>query len=218
MSSRSSHRPFWFAAAVAVVMTGFGYRVLAAQAPKATQTPKPTQTPIPTPTPLSGPDAAAVAGFMERVNQYVALHKKLEATLKKLPEAATPQQIDQNERALNALIRSARTTAKRGDLFTPEITAFIKRVMAQVFGGPDGQMLRSSVMDENVKEMPMTVNQRFPDGIPMTTMPPAVLKALPELPEQMQYRFVASQFVLLDPHANVVADFIPAVLPPKKLP
>jgi hypothetical protein len=38
------------------------------------------------------------------------------------------------------------------------------------------------------------------------------LKALPELPEEMQYRFVASQFVLLDPHANIVVDFNPAVI------
>ncbi len=210
MSSTSSHRPFWFAAAVAFGMVAFGLRTPWAQTPKATQTPTPTSTP------LTGPDAAAVASFLDRVNAYVAVHKKLEATLTKLPKEATPRQIDQNERALNALIRSARKNAKRGDLFTPEITVIIKRVMAQVFGGPDGEKLRSSVMDENVKEMPMTVNQRFPDGIPMTTMPPAVLKALPELPEQMQYRFVASQFILLDPHANVVADYIVGVLPPVK--
>ena len=33
---------------------------------------------------------------------------------------------------------------------------------------------------------------------------------------EMQYRFVASQFVLLDSHSHLVADFIPAVLPPIK--
>lgn len=171
--------------------------------------------PTPTPAVVVNPDAPAVAAFLERVNQYVALHKKLEDTLPKLPNDATPQQIDQRERSLAALIRAARPNAQRGDLFTPEMTAIVKRVMAIVFSAPDGHKLRSSIMDENVAELPLTVNQRFPTAIPMATMPPMLLKSLPELPEEMQYRFVASQFVLLDPHANIVADFIPAVIPVK---
>ena len=193
-------------AAVAVAVIGLGGPAPAAQTPAA-------QTPA---AQAANPDAAVIKDFMDRVNQYAALHQKLEATLPKIPEKATPQQIDQNERALGALIQAARKTAKRGDLFTPGMTVIVKRIMAQVFGGPEGQKLRSSVMDENVKEMPLTVNQRFPDAIPISTMPPAILKALPELPEQMQYRFVASQFVLLDSHSHLVADFIPAVLPPIK--
>jgi hypothetical protein len=180
---------------MASVLIGFGDRPRAAQV---------------------SPNVPAVTVFVERVNAYVALHKKLEATLPKLPQSATPQQIDQNERRLGELIQAARKGAVRGDLFTPEMTVFVKNLMAQVFGGPDGQKLRSSIMDENVKELPLRVNQRFPDVIPISTMPPAILKALPELPEQMQYRFVASQFVLLDSHSHLVADFIPAVLPPIK--
>jgi hypothetical protein len=202
-------------AAMAVVTIGVGSRTPTAQTAK----PQPTKTPVATPqatAPQPGPKEPAVATFVERVNEYVALHKKLEATLPKLPEKATPQQIDQNERELGNKIQAARKNAKRGELFTPEMTVFVKNVMAQVFGGPEGQKLRSSIMDENVKEMPLRVNQRFPDVIPISTMPPAILKALPELPEQMQYRFVASQFVLLDSHSHLVADFIPAVLPPIK--
>lgn len=210
MTRTSTHHSFCLAAAVAVVMLG-----LESGAPEA-QTPKPQASPSPTSAPQPGPKDPAVAGFVERVNQYVALHKKLEATLPKLPQEATPQQIDQNERRLGELIQQARKGAQRGDLFTPEMTVYVKNVMVQVFGGPGGQKLRSSVMDENVKELPVRVNMRFPDSIPISTMPPAVLKALPELPEQMQYRFVASQFVLLDSHSHLVADFIPAVLPPIK--
>lgn len=195
MPSTPSHHCLWLAAAVAVVMISLGGRVPAAQ--------------VATP---PNPDAAAIAGFLERVNQYVALHKKLEDALPKLPQEATPNQIDEKERALGKLIQEARKGAQRGDLFTPEMTVVVKRLMTQVFGGPGGQKLRSSVMDENVKEYPVRVNQRFPDSIPISTMPPAVLKALPELPEEMQYRFVSSQFVLLDPHSHLVVDFIPGVL------
>lgn len=207
MPSKIRHQPLWIAAAAAISLIGVDATLPAEQTIKPTQSPSPTV--------AVNPDAPAVKAFMDRVNQYVALHKKLEATLPNLPKEATPDQITEREKALGALIQAARPTAKQGDLFTPEMTVIVKRLMVQVFAGSDGQKLRNSVMDENVKELPLKVNQRFPTAIPMATMPPAVLKALPELPEEMQYRFVASQFVLLDPHANIVADFIPAVIPVK---
>src|SRR4051812_10556395 len=61
--------------------------------------------------------AAAEADFLKRVHDYVDLQKKLEAMLPKLPDKATPQQIDQNQRALGDLVSQARATAKPGDLF-----------------------------------------------------------------------------------------------------
>ena len=207
MTRRSTRFPFGLAASAAAVMISLG-----SGAPAAQVVPPP---PAPTPRATVNPDAPAVAEFMKRINEYVALHKKLEDAMPKLPKEATPEQIDKNERALGAQIQSARANAKRGDLFTPEMTVIVKRVMAVVFKGVEGQKLRSSIMDENVKELPLKVNQRFPSAIPMATMPPEILKALPELPEEMQYRFVSSQFVLLDPHANIVADFIPGVIPVK---
>ena len=188
------HRVF-LVTAMAIVMMSLSHRAPAAQV---------------------NPKDPPFSGFVERVNQYVVIHKKLEDGLPKLPQEATPVQIDQKERRLGELIQAARKNAQRGDIFTPEMTAYVKALMAQVFKGPEGQKLRSSIMDENVKEMPVRVNMRFPDAIPISTMPPAVLKGLPELPEQMQYRFVATQFVLLDSHSHLVADFIPAVLPPIK--
>ena len=48
-------------------------------------------------------DAETMAEFTRRVHEYVALHKKLEATLPNLPKEATPQQIDEHQRALGKL-------------------------------------------------------------------------------------------------------------------
>src|SRR3982750_2934179 len=64
-------------------------------------------------------DASTIAEFTKRVEAYVALHKKLEATIPTLPKEASPQQIDQHQRALGRLIADARRSAKRGDIFTP---------------------------------------------------------------------------------------------------
>ena len=39
-------------------------------------------------------DAAVIAEFMKHVDEYMALHKKLESTIPALPKDASPQQID----------------------------------------------------------------------------------------------------------------------------
>ena len=166
--------------------------------------------------PLSPADAQALATMNDRLKQYVELHVKLEQTLPKLPKEATPQQIDKNQRALEKLVREARATAKPGDIFTPEARPVIKRLLATVFGGPDGKQLKASIMDENPVEpstIKLTVNARYPDVVPLTSVPPQVLQTLPKLTEDLEYRFVGDWLILLDTHAHVVADYIDHALP-----
>ena len=166
--------------------------------------------------PLSDADAKALATMNDRLRQYVDLHTKVERKLAKLPKEATPHQIDQNQRALEKLIRQARARAMPGDIFTPEARPVIKRLLAAVFGGPDGKQLKASIMDE-AQAAPsaakLTVNGRYPDIVPLTTIPPQVLQTLPKLTEDLEYRFIGSSLILLDVHAHVIADFIEDVLP-----
>jgi hypothetical protein len=172
------------------------------------------QQPAPKPQPADA-QARTIADFMERVKAYVAIHQKAEATLPRVPTEATPKQIDEKQRALGALIQQARATAKRGDIFTPEMAAFVKRLLARVFAGADGKQLRASIMDENITPVSVKVNQRYPDEYPLTTMPPEVLQTLPALPEELEYRFLGEHLILLDPHAHIVADFVVDALPGK---
>ena len=165
--------------------------------------------------PLSDADAAALATMNDRLKDYLALHTKLEATLPKLPTDATPIQIDANQRQFEALMRKTRATAKQGDIFTPEAQPVIVRLMATVFGGPDGAQLKKSITDESPerKGAPLVVNARYPDDVPVSTVPPQILQTLPKLTEDLEYRFVHDDLILLDAHAHVVADFIPNVFP-----
>ena len=152
----------------------------------------------------------------DRLKEYVDLHMKLERSLPKLPKEATPEQIDKNQRALEKLMREARATAKPGDIFTPEARPVIKRLLATVFGGPDGKQLKASIMDENPVDpvaLKLTVNGRYPDTVPLTTIPPQVLQTLPKLTEDLEYRFIGDWLILLDTHAHVIADFIDNALP-----
>jgi hypothetical protein len=163
--------------------------------------------------PLSPADAQALSTMNERLGDYIDLHTKLERSLPKLPKDATPQQIDRNQRAFEALIRKARATAKPGDIFTSEARPIIKRLLATVFGGPEGKELKVSIMDENSTGITISVNGRYPDKVPLSSVPPEVLQTLPKLTEDMEYRFIGDRLILLDTHAHVVADFIDDALP-----
>jgi len=166
--------------------------------------------------PLTPADAQALATMIDRLKDYVDLHTRIERSLPELPKEATPQQIDENQRGLEKLVREARATAKPGDIFTPEARPVIKRLLASVFGGPDGMQLKASIMDESQaapSAAKLTVNGRYPDTVPLTTVPPQVLQTLPKLTEDLEYRFIGDSLILLDVHAHVIADFIEDVLP-----
>ncbi len=158
-------------------------------------------------------DRPVLRDFDARVKEYLALHKKLEDSLPKLPKDATPEQIDSHQRALERLVRQARAGAKPGSVFTPDIREVVRRLMAEVFGGPDGAALKASIMDENPGPIKLTVNGRYPDTVPLSTVPPQVLQGLPELPEELEFRFIGRHLILMDEHAHIVVDLIENVLP-----
>jgi hypothetical protein len=165
--------------------------------------------------PLSAEDAKALATMNDRLKEYIDLHTKLESSLPTLSADATPQQIDKNQRDFELMLRNARATAKRGDIFTPEATPVITRLLDTIFGGPDGQKLKASIMDENPVAVTVVVNGRYPDDVPLSTIPPQVLQTLPKLSEELEYRFIGDRLILLDTHAHVIADFIDNALPTK---
>ena len=163
--------------------------------------------------PLSPADAQALATMNDRLRDYIDLHTKLERALPSLPKDATPQQIDKNQRELERRVRQARANAKQGDIFTPEAQPVIKRLLATVFGGPDGKQLKASIMDENPVGITLAVNGRYPDTVPLSSVPPQVLQTLPKLSEDMEYHFIGDRLILLDTHAHVIADYIDDALP-----
>jgi hypothetical protein len=158
-------------------------------------------------------DAPALEDFEKRVKEYMEIQKELASKLTKLPNEASPEAIDKHERALGALIENARRTAKPGDIFTPPIQAIVRRELGRIFGGVEGKQLLASIMDENPTKVTLKVNGRYPDVVPMSTMPPEVLAVLPPLPKELNYRFIADQLILLDTLAHIVVDYVPKALP-----
>ena len=165
--------------------------------------------------PLSEADAQALASMNDRLKIYLDIHKDLEKGLPALPANATPQQIDANQREFEKKMQDARKTAKRGEIFTAAAEPVIRRLLAQVFDGPEGKALMASVLDEQPTNVKLSVNARYPDTVPVSTVPPDILQALPKLTEDLEYRFIGRNLILLDAHAHVIADFIEDAIPAK---
>jgi hypothetical protein len=176
------------------------------------------QTPAQTPAAVN-PDAAIIAEFQGRLKTYIALHEKQEGTLPPFPKDATAAQIDQTQRALERLIIAARAGAKPGDVFGPGMPALVRRLLKPAFTGTTGRENRATVTDPDDKTpvVPVKINARYPDSVPLSTMPPGVLEALPDLraskEHEVKYYFLGRHLILLDVHAHIIVDFIENAMP-----
>lgn len=179
----------------------------------APQTPPGKRAPATSPKKSVNPDdvnAAIIKDFVAHVDAYVTVHKKAEATLPPLPKQTNPQLIDQHERALAKLIQAQRKDAKQGDIFTSDMQALVRRLLRPVFSGPDGAHVRAEILDNEYKgSVTLTPNGRYPDEVPVSTVPPQVLSNLPKLAEELEYRFVRQNLILFDPHAHIIPDWVP---------
>jgi hypothetical protein len=157
------------------------------------------------------PNAAAIKGFLDRTNDYVALQKKVDDGLPKLTGDEDPSKIEAHQAAMAARIKIARANAKPGDLFG-DIAPIVKSVIRE-----DAHLrkLRDSraAMEEVPKFDPPRINAAYPEKLPLATVPPLILDALPRLPEGLEYRFMGNDLILRDTKANLVADFINGAVP-----
>jgi len=156
----------------------------------------------------------ATLEFSERVLKYAKLHQKMEKSLRSLKPTKDSASIDENKHALAKKIVAARPDAKQGDIFTADVTAQFRRLLAQEFHGPDESAAHKTIKQgEPVKAVTLQVNSSYPDGVPVTTVPPSLLQKLPPVPRQVEYRIIDRYLVLLDVRASLIVDFIDRAIP-----
>lgn len=131
----------------------------------------------------------------------------------RLERHTDPAKIDAERKALVAKIQAARKAAKVGDIFTVESRPVFKRLLSPQLKGADGAQNKAAIDSDNPGAIKLTVNQPYPKGEPLSTVPPDILKALPVLPEDLEYRFVGKQMILYDARAGIVVDYIPNAIP-----
>lgn len=156
-------------------------------------------------------DAQVVKDFAARIDQYMSLEKQQAALLK---PTDSPDKLAAQRNQMSVKMRAARSNAKQGDIFTPEIAAYFKRQIAATLAGADGAKIRASLRHaEPLRPIRLRVNARYPQKVPLQSTPPTLLLNLPRLPKELQYRIVGHDLVLYDAPANLIADYISNAVP-----
>ena len=149
-------------------------------------------------------DPETVVEFKRRIDDYAALRARLEYGLPPLVVTPNPDEIEDFEHRLAERIADARGS-RRGQIFIPTMEGQLKRMLErQVDPGT-----LALIMDDGPGEIDVDINETYSKKNPLATMPPKLLLLLPDLPRDLEYRFVGRHFVLRDVRANIVIDEIP---------
>jgi hypothetical protein len=163
--------------------------------------------------PASGDDTDAVAEFQRRLRQYDAVRGRLDASLPVQAVSSNPAEILAIIEAHHSALRSARQTARQGDMFSPSIAGLFRHWILDSLRGMTADEFLLMITEDDAPPMaPPSVNASYPDGGALTTMPPQLLQILPTLPSGLEYRFIDRDLILWDRHANLIIDFIPHAL------
>ena len=161
------------------------------------------------PSPQVNAQAQVLQDFKQRVNAYVQMRNKADDGVPKQKETNEPADIKNAQDGLAKRIIAARAGAKRGEIFTPEIAVHFRRLLRPEVKDADTKQL---ILDDNPGAIPFKVNGPYPAAAPLSTVPPNVLASLPELPMEIEYRFVGKHLILRDARANIVIDYVTNVL------
>ncbi len=200
--------------------------LLTAAAVASAQTSRPAPAPAPKPAPPSSatspdpkrPDpkvnvqASALAEFQANMQAYLDLRESLAKKLKPLSPTASSAELATRQDALASALKQARLGVKPGNLVPPLAAKRIEQTVAEDFKRRRPAATRA-VLDEVPAGVRPAINQIIPDEAALATMPPLLLKNLPVLPDNLQYRLLQRDLVILDGDTRLIIDYIPNVLP-----
>jgi hypothetical protein len=152
--------------------------------------------------------------FEREVGHYVRLHRRLERTLPPEHLFDDPEDMSLATDALHAALVDARPNAQAGALFTPAVADVLIRRLERAFtvmGLTADQAVLA--MRHGYRALPeLRVNDRV-EAVRHRRMWPALVAALPPLPDELQYRLVGRDLVVIDLHADLVVDILKDALP-----
>jgi hypothetical protein len=112
-------------------------------------------------------------------------------------------------------MRAARPFARAGDVFTPAVSRYFRtRIDALV--RETGLDVTTAIEPPDEDEVVIAAAPCVAEPVPWNAGPvmwPSMLAALPELPPELEYRFIGRDLVLIDMLANLVVDVLHDALP-----
>jgi len=166
-----------------------------------------------TPQEGSSPAQSALRAFDDRIAEYVALHREVEASLTRLDPSTEPQLIFAHTKQLAAALKAARPKRRQGEFFTASVAPVFRDLIEEALYGHDVDMLLRDLFEEHPKTWghSVRVHESYPSWA-TREVPGLLLRRLPALPEELEYRVVDHDLAIVDADANLVLDVLPAAI------
>jgi hypothetical protein len=161
--------------------------------------------------PVNAQGAAALE-FKKRIDAYLKIHNEAEGKVPALKRTDDPKEISDREKALADTIMTLRANAQPGDIFAPEYQPYFIKIVQDDFKGRSAAD-RKALVSELPAKMKIDINTVYPTTMPLETFPPALLRKLPDLPPELEYRIVGRSLLLRDVKANLIVDILRDVVP-----
>jgi hypothetical protein len=158
--------------------------------------------------------------FETNVRNYMKIRKAATKSIPELKDKEDPAAVIAHEKAVAAAIRTARRTARAGDIITPSAQKYFQSLTIGQIRAPGGGAVKDTIKqgnppaDSEGADVKLQVNGTYPKAAPKSTMPASLLARFPKLPEELEYRFIGRTLILLDTAANIIVDYAPRVGPP----
>jgi hypothetical protein len=156
----------------------------------------------------------ATERFMERVQAYMEFRNDFTEMVPPLKAASDREAIETASNALAGALRAARPQAQIGDIFAPDIiVAFRQRIDDAIRqqGRAAEDLLAEMASEASLFCSRLAVNARF-DWSCSAATPGFLIAALPPLPDELQYRFVDGDLMLVDVPARLIVDIMPLAI------
>ncbi|MDQ3070570.1 MAG: hypothetical protein M3R55_12695 [Acidobacteriota bacterium] len=159
--------------------------------------------------PRNAQEQRIISDFKKRVDHYEDVSERVQKRTYPVTSDVRPAEIHKRQQAMADGVIKALPGWKQGAIFTPEIADFFRARLKEVFAGPDGASIKAAIEDDDPGEIGLKVMAQYPTGAPVTTVPLQMLKVLPALPKEVEYRFLGGNLILMDEAAFLIIDFIP---------
>jgi hypothetical protein len=158
-------------------------------------------------------DNPAFRHLSQEIARYVAIHADMRSEVPgPVPNSSASELNEASDMLANA-IRRARPGGRQGDFFDADATRLITRRLRDALKAPNVAAALAASDDEKPAVLQPQIYLRFPAANEMATMPPSLLRLLPRLPAELEYRIVGEHLVLRDIKAAMILDYIPKAVP-----
>jgi hypothetical protein len=158
-------------------------------------------------------EATAIKEFDKAIAEYMALRRGLRSEVAGPVKNSTSSQVTDASDALAGAIERARRDAAVGSIFNKPVASVIKRRITEAVRTEQLAPVLADIDDEGKASAIPKIHLRLPVSAQMATMPPSLLKVLPPLPKELEYRILGRYPILRDVDASLILDYVAAAVP-----